>query len=530
MPTQNKYVKYRYWFVVDSTEGDLKAKSIWGGISTSASQFIGFGMNLVATFILARMLTPEDFGLIGMVVAFTGFANLIKDMGLSMAVIQKEEITHRQVSNLFWINTTICFGLMLLYCLASPLIVVLYDNNTTLYPLVFAYAGGIFLSGLSLQHIALLSRKMKFAKLAKANIAAAILSVICGILAAFADMGYWAIAILNLSLIFFNTCFVWILCSWRPSFPQKNQKTNSFLRFGAGVSGFNIVNYFSRYSDDVLIGSSLGAAAVGFYSKAYQLLMLPINQLRNPLMTVAIPAMSQLRKDAGRYVKYYRKYVFILAFFSMPIVACLGLFSKELILIVLGNQWMKSSQIFSVLALAAFIQPVASSSGLVMITTGQTKKFFIIGCCSSVVTVTGFFIGIHWGVIGTAASFVVTTYAILIPALHFSFKNTPVKVIDFFREMFFPFIHTALMVAILILLKSSLFRYNVTDLLSFFLLIPLGLGLYYFSWKVYPVGNQKLTYIDDVFSIILQKWKKKKSSNKKPLNFIHPSKELANEQ
>lgn len=502
-----KYRTYRKWFDGDDFQ-NLKDKSIKGGISTTMSQFIRFGLNLVSTFVLARILLPGDFGLIGMVTAFTGFSSIIQDMGLSIAVIQKEHITHKQVSNLFWINVMICLSLAVLFALLSPLMVALYHHDTRIYPLILSYAAGIAISGLSIQHNALLNRRMLFTNIAKANVLSTALSIVCGIISAIIGLGYWAIVILNISAIVFNTLFLWILCSWRPSLPARRHPVKSFLHFGANISGFNIVNYITRYSDNILIGSRLGEAAVGFYTKAYQLLLLPLNQFRTPLMTVAIPAMSKLKNEPQKYVNYYKKYVFLLAFFSMPLVICLALFSKELILIVLGPQWIPSSHIFTILAIIGFIDPVLSSTGLVMISHGQAKKFFIIGLLGSCLTILGFFIGIHWGVIGVSVSLVISTYIQIVPVPYFSFKGTPVKIEHLFKGIFSPMIHSLFMGGMLLYGKNILTG-HLPSLVIFFLLVPFGLAAYYFSWKLYHNGKKKVFDIDELFVMVLLKLIKK---------------------
>lgn len=504
--------KYDFWFDSSKSQENLKEKSIKGGVSTSASQFIGFALNLISTFVLARLILPSDFGIVGMVTAFTGLANIIKDMGLSMAVIQKESITHKQVSNIFWINVVICSSLALIFAICSPLISLVYQNDKRIYAIVFSYAIGIVISGFSIQHYALLSRKMLFSRIAKGNVAASLLSVIFGIAAAIIGMGYWSIVILNISMITFYTIFMWVSCNWRPSLPFKNQHVTGFLKFGAGISGFNIINYFSRYSDDILIGNRLGPTAVGFYTKAYQLLMLPINQLRNPLSLVATPALSALKNHPVRYVNYYRRYLFLLAFFSMPLVASLAIFSKELIFIVLGPGWEESSRIFQVLAVAGLIQPIASSSGLVMISTGQSKRFFVLGCINSVVIVSGFIIGINWGVIGTAIALVISNYLLLLPTLAFAYKGTPIKMKYFFVEVGLPFIHTLLMCGTLMAIKIILSSY-LSDILIFIFSAPIGILFYYFSWKGYPKGREKFIAIDDTIRIVYEKIKKAKFIN-----------------
>lgn len=504
MSIHSKYRRYIYWFDSRDRNEELKTKSIKGGISTTASQLFSFSLNLISTFILARLLLPEDFGLVGMVTAFTGFANIIKEMGLSMAVIQKEHITHKQVSNLFWINVLICFFIGILFSLLSPLIVTLYHHDTRIYPIIFSYAFSIFISGFSIQHNALMTRKMLFTALAKVNIFSTFLSVCFGIAAGLLGLGYWAIVILNFSLIFFSTCFVWIWCDWRPSFPSKNQKIKGFLKFGAGLSGTNIITYFSRNSDDIIIGRMLGPASVGFYSKAYQLLMLPINQLRAPLTAVAIPALSALKNDAARFSNYYKKYIFILAYFSMPLVICLGIFSKELILLVLGPQWVESSYLFQILAFAGFILPVSNSRGMVMIAMGQTKRLFFMVSVMTLVTVGGFFVGIHWGMTGVAVSLVITTYVLLVPTLYYSFKNSPLTVSGFFIEIAYPLLHSLAMAGFLLFTRLILSG-HLSEVIVFLFAVPLGTIFYYFSWKIYPAGKSRSIHIDDLFLVIIEK-------------------------
>lgn len=493
---------YDYWLNSVNSHEDLKSKSITGGINTMASQIICFGLNLTSTVILAHILLPSDFGLVGMVTAFTGFVSMIKDMGLSEAVIQKEEITHHQVSNLFWFNLLICLVITVVLITFSPLIVSFYNNDTQLYPILFSYSAGIMISGFATQHAALMNRKMLFGLLTKANVFACGLSVICGIVAALIGLGYWAIIVLNISQIVFFTCLMWIFCRWRPALPSKKYSIKHFLSFGIGIFGFNMVSYFSDNSDNMIIGRQIGPSAVGFYSKAYGLLMLPIIQIKAPLTKVAIPAMSKLQNMKIKYISYYKKYVFIVAFFSMPLIASLAIFSKEIIYIVLGKQWMPSSPIFQLLAIAGFILPVAGSSSLVMVSTGQTKKYFIIGCFTSIIVVLGFLIGIRWGVMGITVSFVATTYITLIPTLLYAFKDTPIKISMFLNEIILPVIHTFLMCIILILLK--LYLNNVLpSFIILILVVPIGLAFYYFSWKLYPVARKKFMNIQELIEIAL---------------------------
>jgi PST family polysaccharide transporter len=204
------------------------------------------------------------------------------------------------------------------------------------------------------------------------------------------------------------------------------------------MTGFDLVNYFSRNMDNVLIGKYVGPAALGFYSKAYQLLMLPITQLRNPLNAVALPALSSLNNAPDQYRSFFKRYLFTLAFFCMPLVIFCGVFSEELILIILGKQWAPAAIVFKILAIASFIQPVASTQGLVLITTGRSKRYFLIGLVNSIVVVIGFYIGVQWGMEGVATSYAVVMYLGFIPFLYFSLKDSPMTVGLFLKEISFP--------------------------------------------------------------------------------------------
>lgn len=419
------------WFERGYLIEQIKDKSVKGGLRTIFAQLFSFIVNIVTTIFLARLLLPEDYGLVAMVTAFTGFILIFKDLGISQAVITKENVNQNVASQLFWLNFFICIGLALIILGLSQLLVWFYEepklgNITTVYAFVAIFAG------LSVQHQALLSRQMLFKQISQITMLAAFFSLIPSLILAYMGAGYWALVAINFLNSFITFVLLWYKCSWRPSFKMPNKDLKEFLMFGAGVSGFNLINYFSRNLDNIIIGKYLGSTPLGLYSKAYQLLMLPITQLRDPLNSVGISAMSSLKNQPDRYEQYYGKFLFIMSFFSMPITLFLTINASDLIVIALGKQWIEAVVIFQLLSITAFIQPIASTRGMVMISSGLSTRYFYWGLINAIAVTIAFFIGIQFGLNGLAIAYAIANYLILVPSLTYCFKDTPITVKGFF--------------------------------------------------------------------------------------------------
>ncbi|MDX5420688.1 MAG: lipopolysaccharide biosynthesis protein [Hymenobacteraceae bacterium] len=506
MHTVEEVKREEKWFKTHHLKDDLKAHTVKGGFTTIAGQAISFIMTLSSTAIMARLLSPEDYGLVAMVTAVTGFVTIFKDLGLSAAIIQRDNVEHYQVSAVFWINVAISLGIASLIAVLAPVLVSFY-NESRLLNITFAFAFSIFFAGLSLQHNALMKRQMKFSSLSVIQIGSTGLSLLTGIILAYIGFGYWAIVMATVLNPVLSTIAVWTVCDWRPAFVFKASEASSFLKFGAGIAGFDLINYFSRNLDNVLIGKFVGSAALGLYSKAYQLLMLPITQLRDPLNTVALPAMSTIQKEKHKFKGFYQRYIFTLSFFSMPLVVYLAIFSEELVLIVLGDQWTEAAFIFKLLAITAFIQPVASTRGIVLIAAGKTKKYFIWGVANAVFVITGFLIGVQWGVTGVAVAYAIVNYLLLLPSLYYCFHNSPITVGIFFREIAFPMLFSLASGAVILAFKLQFSH------LSGFILFPLGFILgavfYLAPWFLSKQSKQRLDQLTDLKEMVRSKIFKK---------------------
>ena len=375
--------------------------------------------------------------MIGLVIAVSSFAALFRDLGLSAAAVQKGSLTHQQMTNLFWLNVMMGAVLMVLMAASSPLVAVFFDNSD-LRNLTLLLSVKFLLNSLGTQHGALMQRNLEFGKRAFATIGGSVVTLIISVLLAFKGLSYWSLAWGSLAGSLTTTVLLFFLSSFRPGRWTGLESLKPLLRFGMNVTAFDFINYFHRNTDTFLIGKFYGEESLGLYNRAYQLLMLPIVRIRGPINSVAFPVLSRLQDKPDAFRRFFRKIIYLLAVTSMPLVALLFLVSHDLIYVTLGKAWLEAAPIFSFLSLTAFIQPVASLRGMVLMATGQSKRYLNWGIVNAVLVTIGFLIGISWGAVGVAISYAVVNYLLLFPSVIYVFEKTPLELSDFFKPIAFP--------------------------------------------------------------------------------------------
>ncbi len=477
-------------FRTDHLASDLRSRSIRGGAATMISQASKFTLNFGALVILARLLTPEDFGLIAMVAAVTSFVQLFKDLGLSMATVQRAEVTGGQVNALFWVNVAVSAAATLVTAALSPAIAWFYTDER-LIGVTLALASGIFLSGLSVQHEALMKRQMRFTAIAVIEVSAVIASVVLAIAAAWLGADYWALVVQQLARVVFATLGAWIACSWRPNRPRWAEGVRSMLAFGGHLTGFRLLNYFARNADDILIGRFVGAEALGYYTRAYKLLLAPIELIRNPISNVVIPSLSRLQNKPERFRGYSMRALSIIVFLSMPLITFCFAEADRLVLLALGPQWTEAAAIFRVLAAAAFVQSFNMVTGWSFTALGQTDRWFKWGLLSSSSIVGAFAIGLPWGAYGVAVSYSIVMYILLIPGLLYCFRTSHLELRDVFRVVWRPALAALAAACVVLGINHDLNRGavligHIAISLSTFSLAYMGV------WAILPEGNDHL--------------------------------------
>jgi O-antigen/teichoic acid export membrane protein len=483
------------WLAAYSSEQSIKQQSIRGGVATMAGQIASFAINVGSTAIIARLVLPEDYGLIAMVVAFVGIFFIFKDIGFAQLIIQKQQLTQAELSSIFWMNIGIGTFIGLLIAVLAPFVAHFYNDGRLIW-ITIAFGTIPLLNSLFTVQSALLNRHMFFGSLSKILFVSNLLAVLLTILLAYFNYGYWALAVMNIGSPLFSWLFFWRRCNWRPNFSFSQAGLRENLGFGSYITGFNLVNYLARNFDNILIGKVLGAGPLGIYSKAYQLLMLPISQIRDPITTVGLPALSALRTDAQAYKSYYLNLTFILSFVSVPTIFVLFLAAEPIILIVLGENWLEAAAIFQVMAITALIQPVASTRGLILLSLGATRRYFIWGVWNAVVVIVGFVIGVQYGLMGVAISYAIANYVLLVPSLTFAFKNTSIKLADFFAAMAFPSIFG--LVATLVAWQFVGVHHFDAPLLNAGAVSLAFVGVYGALWFTLPKSRQRLKNVLEI--------------------------------
>ena len=458
MPHENdrqrsKSTSSERYFSTDHLMESIGGRTARGGLVTIVAHGCKFAVGIVATAILARLLTPNDYGLIGMAAVITVFVSMFKDLGLSLATVQRAEINFEQISTLFWVNLAFSGLITLLLVIASPLIGWFYgEPRVTRIAAVTAI--GFIIGGLSVQHEALLKRQMRFFALSTIAFVAVAFGYAVGIALAWYGASYWALVFSQLGLLSANTVGVWLACRWIPGPPRRYSGVRSMLSFGRDVSGYSAINYFAKNTDVLLIGKFRGPKELGFYSKSSQILALPTDQINEPVTSVAIPALSRLAHDPERYREAYKRMVEKILMVTMPAVGLIIATSDWVVRIMLGPQWAATSKILVLMGIYYLFQPISYTGGWLLVSQGRSRDMLRWSLINAPPSLLAIIIGLRWGAIGVAASYSVAQVLVVDP-LQFWFvgRRGPVRTGDFY-SLLAPFTGAA----VAIILGCSLFR------------------------------------------------------------------------
>ena len=494
------------FFRTDHLKADLKGRSIRGGALTMMAQASRFVLQMGSTAVLARLLAPEDYGLIGMVAVVIRFVQLFKDLGLSAATVQAKEINHKQVSTLFWINLAVSCTITLLMAALAPAVARFY-NEPRLTLIMFALAVTFIFGGLTVQHQALLRRQMRYTSLARIEVTSMIVGVVTAIVSAWYGAGYWALVLMQLATVIANAIGVWVACRWRPGLPRRDSNIRSMLAFGKNLTGFRLVNYFSRNLDNVLIGRYWGPQALGLYDKAYRLVLLPVEQINHPVTSVALPSLSRLATDPQKYRNHYYKAILVITTLGMPIMAFLFAAADQVIFLFLGQQWMESVLIFRCLMPAAFLGTFNVATGWVYQSLGRTDRQFRWGIITSTINVAVFLYSVRWGAIGVAAGYSLSQLLLLVPTVVYCYRGTWLRPTELAGTLFRPTFASIGAAAVLMGIEHSLLS-NLNAMFCLFISCLLYGLLYLAIWIILPNGRRTLLEIFQMTKALKRKPKR----------------------
>ena len=414
---------------------DIVGHTVRGGTVTVLSHGLKFAVSIIATAILARLLTPQDYGLVGMVVVATNFLSMIKDMGLSQATVQRAEIDVKQISTLFWVNVGISLALIAVMLAIAPALSWFYEEPR-LTMIAAVTAVGFLFGGLTVQHEALLRRQMRFFTLSAIAFISMLASYIVGIIMAWYGAGYWSLIFAQLTLLGTTAVGVFTLCSWRPGLPRRGSNAKSMLTFGGNLTGYAIVNYCSKNLDNLLIGKFWGAQNLGLFSKAGQLVSLPSEQIDEPLSTVAIPVLSRLGDSPERYRRVYLRMLDKVMLLTMPAITLVIVSADWLVQLVLGSKWTGAGRIVFFLGIAALFQPVLNTMGWLFLSQGRAREMLHWSLINAPISILSILCGLPWGGVGVAASYSLTRVIVVSPLMYwFVGRSGPVRTRDLYGHL-----------------------------------------------------------------------------------------------
>ena len=422
------------YFHADEFRFNLRKHAVRGTGATLVSQFSSFIIQMVGVVFLARLLTPEDFGLVAMVLAIYAFFRLLRNFGLTDATIQEKELDHRKVSTLFWVNTAFSVLIMLGFMALGPVISWFYhDPRITWIAIVISL--DLFFGGLATQHRALLKRNFQFYKDAAIEIPSALVGFGTAIFLAWYGWGYWSIVMRWVVSALVEVIAAWTLCRWRPGLPAYGTGIMPMIRFGMNMLGNFSVGYFSTYLDKILIGWRYGSLSLGYYDRASYLFMAPAQRMSVPLTHVAVATLSKLREEPEKYRRYYLNAVSMIAFIGFPISAMLTVMSNDVILLLLGPQWGKTAEIFSVFGLAIGIQMIYTTNAWIHISLGRSDRWFRWSIFGTICTTISYLIGLPYGPLGVVIAYIATLHILIGPCLWYAGKPINLKLADIVLEI-----------------------------------------------------------------------------------------------
>lgn len=438
----------------DALRQNLRARSVRGAIYLALGGGGEFALRIASTSILARLLVPEHFGLISMVTAITGIAGQFSQLGLSTVTVQRRDIDHHQVSNLFWINAALGAVLFGIFCAGSPLVAAFYEDQR-LVPITIAVSSAFLWGGLTVQHEALLARQMKQAQSMVVRLLSSGVSVGLAVTLALRGAGYWALVWQEVARTLLTAIGMWMACPWRPGLPNRSGSTRGLLRFGTDLTLTQLSYAVISNVDRLLVGKLFGAVSLGIFRQAQQLIMVPLEQLNGPIGSISQPGLSVLQDDPERYRRYYAKTVFMIGLLTMPIAAFAAVYAEDIVLLILGRQWTEAVPFFRIFAVAAFIRPVLGTAGTVLITCGQSGRLLAMTLATQVALLLFILAGVLWGATGVAMAQAVTPAVLLVPNLYYSFAKSPVTLGVFFRAIQAPLTASAVMVLGLVAMRTT---------------------------------------------------------------------------
>lgn len=390
-------------------------------------------LQIASVAILARLLSPEHFGLFAMAGAVTALVGVLTEINMSAAAVQRSDLTQSAASGMLVFIVGMAFATLALSVACVPIATWIF-NDSRLGPVVFWLAAAAPVSALGSMHHSLLARNMRWLDIQIVSLGGFTIGVIVAVAAAvLLNVGYWALVVQAWATSLATTGLAWIRCPWRPTRVREWSSARASLGFGLNLSGAMILNYVNRQLDNVLIGWRWGSTELGFYARAYALMQAPLSFITGPVSSTLIPALSRLQHEPEKWSKAYLE-AFGAVMIANGAMACLLYGGARVIVeIVLGPGWDSSAEIFSNLAIAMLAAGPMRTTGWIYLSLGRTDRMLQWSLLATPVYVLSFVIGLPFGGSGVALSFGIAQLLAFVPCMWMAIRGTSLTLGQVFK-------------------------------------------------------------------------------------------------
>lgn len=415
----------------------LTQRTVRGAAWLAGARVWSQALSLTVGVCLARVLEPDDFGVVAMVTVVTGFFTMLADLGLSTAVVQNQSLTREQLSSIFWFNLLVAIGLAGALAVGSSWVAAFY-RRPEIIPLMCVLVLAFPLGALASVHSALLQKELHFAVLTRIQMVSSLAAGLLGVLVASLGGQAWALVTQTMAAALLSLAGVWWASPWRPTRRCVRRDLDAVWGFSLNLLGFQLVNFFFRRTDSFLIGRFLGPAAVGQYNQANALMVYPINNLTSVAQGVLMPAMAQIQGEPARLASAYLRACRLLAFLILPAMAGLAVVAREAVAVIYGPKWSQAGEVLAVLCWVGTFQPFDSLLGTLFVARGFTRWFFLWGLAATVVTVAALVIGLRGGLPGIATSYLFAQLLITVIGVPLQCRKVEVPITGLLRTLAVP--------------------------------------------------------------------------------------------
>jgi polysaccharide transporter, PST family len=467
---------------VDKYFGESRASAGLGRASARnvVTLMAGRAVNVLVQFasmiVLARLLSPHEFGLVAMVTALVLFAPILVDLGSTDASTQKTDITPIEISTLFWLNVAIGCTLTLLFAASSGLISDFY-GEPELTGIALVSSLTFIMTAVSIQHYALMRRAMEFQRIAIIDLSSNLISSIVSVVLAFSGWGYWALVAKPIVQLSLAALGAWLSCPWVPGRPRLSSGAKELVRFGLGVTGFTVMDMLSRSADRIGLGYFNGAGSLGFFQNAFLLYDNMLNLVATPMHNIGVSSLSKLRENVPELKRSWSAALSSMTFFCAPAFAVLAVTSQDLVVLLLGQKWAPAGPLLCVFAIRGIANVVERTMGWLHVVAGRSDRWLRWGVFSAACHFVALAAGLPFGAMGVAIGYTVAMFCIFVPALVYAGRPIGIGVVDVLSATG-PQMSSAIISVAVGLIMQRLFLVEFSELARLIVSIPICVVTY----------------------------------------------------